>query len=171
MPKPHGSAINTALGGSQNRDETARMNDTLQQGIAPGKKPAARWIPAIARVLLGLPLVVFGLNLFFNFIPQPKTAIPEPAMTFAGALMQSGYMMPLIGLTLLVAGVLLVSNRFVPLALAIFAPFILNSIAFHVFLERSGLPMAGVFLALELYLAWAYRDAFRPMLVARATAR
>ena len=38
------------------------------------------------------------------------------------------------------------------------------------FLERSGLPMAGVFLALELYLAWAYRDAFRPMLIARATA-
>src|SRR5260370_246030 len=98
MSKTHGSAINMALGGSENRDETVRMNDTLQQAIAPGKKPFVRWIPAIARVLLGLPLVVFGLNLFFHFIPEPKTAIPEPAMAFAGALMQSGYMMPLIGL-------------------------------------------------------------------------
>jgi len=145
------------------------MNATLQQDTASEDRSFKRWIPAIARILLGLPLLVFGPNLFFHFIPQPKTAIPEGAMAFVGALMQSGYMMPLIGLTLLVTGVLLVSNRLVPLALALFAPFILNSIVFHVFLERSGLPMAGVFLVLELYLAWAYRHAFRPMLAARVT--
>jgi hypothetical protein len=66
-------------------------------------------------------------------------------------------------------GVLLLVNRFVPLALALFAPFMVNSIAFHIFLEHSGLPMAAVFLALELYLAWSYRAAFRPMLAARVT--
>jgi hypothetical protein len=52
----------------------------------------------------------------------------------------------------------------VPLALALFAPFIVNSIAFHTFLEHSGLPMAAVFLILEVYLAWSYRNAYRPML-------
>src|SRR6266446_5812898 len=140
------------------------MNATPAQRTASERKSFQGWIPAIARILLGLPLIVFGLNLFFNFIPQPKTAIPEGAMAFVGALVQSGYMMPLIGLTQLVTGVLLVSNRFVPLALAIFAPFILNSIVFHVFLERSGLPMAGVFLVLELYLVWVYRHAFGTML-------
>ena len=61
------------------------------------------------------------------------------------------------------------SNRFVPLALALFAPFIVNSIAFHCFLARAGLPMAIVFLALELYLAWAYRKSFGPMLAAQTT--
>jgi hypothetical protein len=142
------------------------MNDTPAQRTASERKSVQGRIPAIARILLGLPLLVFGLNLFFHFIPQPKTAISEGAMAFVGALTQSGYMMPLIGFTLLVTGVLLVSNRFVPLALAIFAPFILNSIAFHVFMEHSGLPMAGVFLVLELYLAWAYRHAFRTMLAA-----
>ena len=91
-------------------------------------------------------------------------------MAFAGALFKSGYMMPLIGATLLVSGVLLVTNRFVPLALALFAPFILNSILFHACLERTGLPMATVFLALELFLAWSYRSAYRPMLAARVTA-
>ena len=138
-------------------------------GAAPAKKSFKHWIPVIARFLLGLPLLIFGLNMFFHFIPEPKTAMPEGAMAFAGALVQSGYMMPLIGITLLVSGALLVSNLFVPLALAIFAPFILNSIAFHVFLERSGLPMAAVFLVLELYLAWAYRQSFRPMLAAKTT--
>ena len=77
-------------------------------------------------------------------------------------------MMPLIGLTLLTVGVLLLLNRFVPLALVLFAPFIVNSLAFHVFLERGGLPIASVFLALELYLAWAYRHAYAPLLTARS---
>jgi hypothetical protein len=70
----------------------------------------------------------------------------------------------------LIVGVLLVLNRFVPLALALFAPFIVNSIAFHVFLEPSGLPVAAVFLALEVYLAWAYRNTYRSMLAMRAAA-
>ena len=76
-------------------------------------------------------------------------------------------MMQLIGTTQLIVGVLLVLNRFVPLALALFAPFIVNSIAFHIFLEHSGLPMAAIFLALEVYLAWTYRNAYRPMLAMR----
>jgi hypothetical protein len=136
---------------------------------APHSPSFARHIPTVVRYLMGLPLVVFGLNGFLNFIPQPTTPLPEGAMAFAGALMKSGYMLPLIGVTHLVVGVMLVTNRFVPLALALFAPFMVNSIAFHVFLEPSGLPMASVFLALELYLAWTYRRAFAPMLAARVT--
>lgn len=131
----------------------------------------ARYLPVIARILLGLPLAVFGLNGFLNFIPQPETPMPEAAMAFAAALMATGYMMKLIAITHLIVGTLLLLNRFVPLALALFAPFIVNSVAFHIFLERSGLGMACVFLAFELYLAWAYRDAFKPMLAARVTPR
>jgi len=131
-------------------------------------KSCRRHIPAtIVRFLLGLPLVVFGLNMFFHFIPEPKTPMSEGAMAFAGALANSGYMMQLIGVTQLIVGVMLVSNRFVPLALALFAPFMVNSIAFHLFLAPSGLPMAGIFMAMELYLAWAYRAAYRSMLAAR----
>jgi hypothetical protein len=130
---------------------------------------STRFFPAIARILMGLPLLVFGLNMFLNFIPQPKTPMAEGAMAFAGALFKSGYMMPLIGTTQLIVGAMLVSNCFVPLALALFVPFIVNSIAFHVFLEHSGLPMSAIFLALELYLTWAYRHAYRPMLAARVT--
>ena len=130
---------------------------------------AVRRLTTIARFLLGLPLLVFGLNAFFNFIPQPKTPMPEKAMAFAGALFNSGYMMQLIGVTFLVVSVFLMLNRFVPLALALFAPFIVNSLCFHIFLEHTGLPMAVIFAAVELYLAWAYRAAFRPMLAAKHT--
>lgn len=139
--------------------------DTGREGRT--SRSFARFLPAIARVLLGAPLVVFGLNGFLNFIPPPPTPLPEGATAFLGALAQTGYMVQLIGATHLVVGVLLLANRFVPLALALLAPFLVNSIAFHGFLEPSGLPMAIGFLALELYLAWKYREAYRPMLQAR----
>jgi hypothetical protein len=139
---------------------------TAETGQTP--KSFARHVPTIARILMGLPLIVLGLNGFFDFIPQPATALPERAAAFADALMKSGYMMQLIGGTQLIVGVLLVSNRFVPLALTLFAPFMVNSIAFHLCLEHSGLPIAAVFLALEIYLAWTCRNAYRTMLAMRA---
>ena len=133
----------------------------------PGK--TGRVMTAIARYVLGIPLLVFGLNMFFNFIPTPKTEMPPGAVEFSKALADTHYMMPMIGVTFLIVSVCLVLNRFVPLALALFAPFMVNSILFHVCLEHSGLPMAIVFLALELFLAWSYRSAYRSMLAARVS--
>lgn len=147
------------------------MSDpTASVPAAPATKSFARFIPHVVRVLAGLLFLFSGLS---NFIPQlqPKTppVMPEKALAFVGALANSGYMMPLIGITLLVAGALLLVNRFVPLALALLAPFMVNSVAFHVFLEPSGRVMSGLCALAVLYLAWAYRGAYRPMLKARVT--
>jgi hypothetical protein len=64
----------------------------------------------------------------------------------------------------------LLSNRFVPLALVVLSPIVLNILAFHLFLEPSGTGLAVTILALELYLAWAHRRTYAPLLAARATA-
>jgi len=114
---------------------------------------------------MGLVFFVFGLNGFLHFIQQP--APPAPAMAFFGALFATGYMLPLVMGTQLLVGVLLLSNRFVPLALALIAPIIVNIVAFHVALAPAGLPLALVVLAFELLLAWSYRAAFRAMLLPR----
>jgi uncharacterized membrane protein YphA (DoxX/SURF4 family) len=130
---------------------------------------AVRHAPTVARVLLGLTFLVFGLNGFFQFLPQPSTPPPEGAMAFFGALVKTGYMLPLIKGTEVLAGALLLSNRFATLALALLAPIIVNIVAFHAFLAPSGAGPAVVVLVLELYLAWSYRDAYRPMLATKAT--
>jgi len=78
-------------------------------------------------------------------------------------------MFPLICGTEAVVGGLLLANRLVPLALALLAPVVVNILAFHVFLEPSGLGVALVVCALELDLAWGYRSAYRPMLALRAS--
>ena len=130
-------------------------------------KPRTCIATLIARLLMGLMFLVFGLNGFLNFIPQPKEAMPEGAVALFEGFMKSGYMMQLISGTQLLVGVLLLLNRFVPLALALIAPVIVNIVAFHIFLVRPGMPIAIVVLALELYLAWSYRDSYRPMLAAK----
>jgi len=143
--------------------------ETTLNAVAGEPKSFARHMPTIARFLMGLMFFVFGLNGFLNFIPQPKTPMPDGAMAFAGALMKTGYMFPLVMGTQLLVGVLLLLNRFVPLALAFITPIIVGIITFHLFLAPSGIAPGIVVLILDLYLAWAYRGAFRPMLAMRTT--
>src|SRR5262245_19645109 len=97
-------------------------------------KPPKRYLPLIARILMGLGFLVFGLNGFFQFIPQPKTPPPQAAMDFAGALIKTGYMMKLVSGTQAVVGALLLLNLFVPLALVLIAPVLVNIILFHLYL-------------------------------------
>jgi uncharacterized membrane protein YphA (DoxX/SURF4 family) len=146
------------------------MPPTMEDKMKTGQpKSFARHLPTVARILMGLPFFVSGLNGFLNFLPQPSMTLPPGAVAFAEALVKTGYMMPLIFGTQLIVGALLLANRFVPLALALIAPFLVNALAFHLFLEPSGRPVVLAFLALEIYLAWVYRRAFRPMLAMRVT--
>jgi uncharacterized membrane protein YphA (DoxX/SURF4 family) len=125
----------------------------------------SRFAPSASRIVLGLIFFVFGLNGFLQFIPQPP--IPGGAGAFAGALAATGYMFPLIKSVEVIGGALLLSNRFVPLALAIVAPNVVNILLFHAVLAPGGLPVALLVLALELFTAWSYRDAYASMLHAR----
>lgn len=124
-------------------------------------------LPTAARLLLGLAFFVFGLNGFLNFLPAPSGDMSEAATAFMGGLVAAGYMFPLIKGVELFAGLLLLANRFVPLALALLAPVLVNIVAYHVFLMPEGTGV-GVFLtSLTVYLAWAYRHAFAPMLASK----
>lgn len=125
-----------------------------------------RFLPAIGRWLLGLPLIVFGALDLFHPMAPPADLAPQ-AKAFSLALAQTGYMMPMIGVVLLVGGILLVSNRFVPLALLLLAPFFVNSLLFHLVLEHTGIPPALVFSSLLLSLAWSYRGVFAAVLQPR----
>ena len=129
-----------------------------------------RYTTPIARILLGLVFFVFGLDGFFHFIPQPTEPPSEPALSFAMGLLKSGYMFPLIKGTEVAVGALLLSNRFVALALVVIAPVIVNIFAFHAFLAPSGIVIAGALVVLEVYLAWVHRSAYRPLFSSRTAA-
>jgi putative oxidoreductase len=105
-------------------------------------------VSTIARYLLGLIFTVFGLNGFLNFIPA--SPVPPLAGQFIGALVQSHYMTVVFALQL-ACGLLLLANRYVPLALTTLAPIIFNIVLVHVFLAPAGLPLAAVVVLLVVY--------------------
>ena len=130
-------------------------------------KATPRFARIAARSLMGLLFLVTGLNAVLPFLPPPD-ALPAGAQDMTVAFAKSGYLLPLLGATQALVGVLLLSGRFVPLALTVIAPVIVNIVAFHAFLAPQGLPVAIVVLALEIYLVIAHRQAFRGVLAARS---
>lgn len=121
-----------------------------------------RHVPTAIRVLLGTIFVISGLNGFLQFMPFPP--MPDRASAFLGALGATGYFLPVLKTCELLAGVALLVNRFVPLALVLLAPVVVQIALFHTFLAPAGLPIAVALVAMELALAWFYRDAYRDML-------
>jgi putative oxidoreductase len=118
-------------------------------------------LPLIFRFLLGAIFLVFGANKLLHFIPQPP--LPPAALPFVTGLAASGYLITTLAIVEIIAGALLISGRFVPLALTMLAPIIVNIALFHTVLAPA--PGMVVFLlAAELYLAWVYREAFRALL-------
>jgi uncharacterized membrane protein YphA (DoxX/SURF4 family) len=122
-----------------------------------------RALQTFARISLGLIFFVAGLDGFLDVLPHPSRPLPERALQFAGALLRSGYFFPMLKGTEVAAGLLFLSNRLVPLAVAIIAPVLVNIFAFHLFLAPDGLPLAIILLALELYLGWTCRGTFGPL--------
>jgi uncharacterized membrane protein YphA (DoxX/SURF4 family) len=123
-------------------------------------------LPTAARIVLGGMFVFSGLNGLLHFAPMPP--MPASAGAFAGALVEAGYFFPLLKSIEVVAGVLLLSGRFVPLALTVLAPVLVNVVAFHAALAPAGLAVPIVLTVLEVYLAYHHRDAFAPLLHARS---
>jgi len=122
-------------------------------------------IVLIARVLLGLVFLVFGLNGFLNFLslrPMPSGLAGQ----FMGALFVSHYYWVIAALQV-VGGVLLLVNRFVPLALVLLGPVVVNIILYHVFLNLSGAPFAAVVTVLWLIVFYGNRQHFSGIFVQR----
>ena len=123
----------------------------------------------MARYLAGVIFLVFGLNGFVSFIPLPPPV--GIAGQFMGALYASHYLWVIFSFQL-VAGALLLVNRYVPLAMAMLAPVIVNILSFHFLMAPSGLPMA-LFVAVLWVLIFvdvrpAFAALFQPRLQARA---
>ena len=112
---------------------------------------------AIARILLGVIFLVFGLNGFLHFIKMPPPT--GVALQFMGALIAS-HEIAVIMLLQVIGAVLLLINRFVPLALLLLGPVIVNIVLFHAFMAPNELPMALIVSVLWILTAYGVRGVF-----------
>ncbi len=115
----------------------------------------------VLRILLGALLIVFGSNKFINFMPALEFANPDAGVLF-GAL-ASSYIMKVVGIVEVVAGLLLVINKVVPFALVLLAPISVNIVLFHATLDPVGIgPAAFVFLV-NTFLISKYWDHYKTL--------
>src|SRR5436190_7653512 len=121
----------------------------------------------IARFLLGLIFLVFGLNGFLHFIPAPPPS--GIAGQFVGALFVSHYLV-VIFLLQIAAAILLLVNRYVPLALTLLAPIIVNILLIHILMLPSGLPLAIIVMGLWIVVFLSVRSAFEGLWQQRVAA-
>ncbi|HXQ71921.1 MAG TPA: DoxX family membrane protein [Pyrinomonadaceae bacterium] len=125
-----------------------------------------RVLTLIARLLLGVLFLVFGLNGFLNFLsmgPPPSGLAGQ----FIGALFVSHYYWVIAALQV-VAGVLLIAGRYVPLALVLLGPIIVNILLYHIFLMPAGIVLAVVATLLWFIVFYSYRQYFSGIFVQRA---
>lgn len=110
------------------------------------------------QILVGLLLVAFGLNKFLHFMPAPP-ATQEMGM-FMGALVKTGYMMPLVGAIQVLTGVSFVLNKFTALMALIIAPVMLNAVLAHLFLDPSTIIASAVILTLIFVVMLKNKEAY-----------
>lgn len=120
----------------------------------------------VARYLLGLIFVVFSLNMWLQFIPVPQPPADSHAASFMAAIYMSGFL-TVVKVLELVGGLLLLSGRFVNLALAILGPIVINIALYHVVILGAGYEMAVVLSVLALTTLLGRKDFVGTLLAAK----
>jgi uncharacterized membrane protein YphA (DoxX/SURF4 family) len=117
----------------------------------------------IVSILFGLMFINSGLNKFFNYMPMPKD-IPEHMIKVITAFMEIGWLMPLIAVAEIAGGILFITNKFRALGAIIILPVLIGILLTHIIFEPSGLPLALVLLAIELWVIIENREKYLPMI-------
>jgi uncharacterized membrane protein YphA (DoxX/SURF4 family) len=119
------------------------------------------------RIVFGFVFTAAGAAGLLQLGPPPT--LSGPAGAYMGGLVAAGYFLPVLKTVELGAGLLLLSGRFVPLALTVLAPIVVHIALFHFLLASEGALVAAFLLVAEAGLALMYRDAFAPLFQARST--
>ena len=119
-------------------------------------------ISKVLRYVLGVAMLIFGANKFAGFMPKPE--LSEKAGIFMGALVDSGYIFPILGVFYIIIGLLLVLNKAVPLALLMLVPISINIVAFHLALDPKGVLFAAVIAILNAILLFTHWSKYETIL-------
>lgn len=115
----------------------------------------------IVRVLMGLMFAFASIVVLFELVPQPEQT--GNVKIFMDGMAASVYMMTTIKVIELICAVAFLSGKFVPLATVVIFPITVNILLFHVFVEPEGLLVAILLMIGNLFLAWHYRNKYKPL--------
>src|SRR5690606_297742 len=117
-----------------------------------------RIIHITARFSFSFVLILFGLNQFLHFLPD--STYPDEAQALVHAFQHSGYIFYAVGTVQMVLGIMLLTNRCIPLGLLFFAPILVNVLLFHICVDIAGFPKVLPTLLLYTYFIFRYKSLF-----------
>ena len=118
---------------------------------------------SIVRILLGIILLVFGLNKFYAlpFLPTPQ--LPESASEFMNSLVATGYVLPIVGVLEVFIAIMLLTKNWIAFALIVLVPISLNILLFHFFLDLPSIGGAVLVAVLNIILIYKHWPQYRPL--------
>lgn len=119
----------------------------------------------VVRILLGLLFLFASVSFFLKLFPVPE--VQGKMKVFNEGLAASGYMLEVVKFIELICGIAFVSGFFVPLATVVIFPIVVNIFLVHAFLAPEGMPVASFVLLANLFLAYAYREKYKPLFSAK----
>jgi putative oxidoreductase len=117
----------------------------------------------VVSILFGLMFINSGLNKFFNYMPMPDD-IPENMIKIMTAFMDIGWLLPLIATAEIIGGLLFMTNKYRALGAIVIFPVMIGIILTHLINVRSGLPIALVLLAINIWVIIENREKYLPMI-------
>jgi putative oxidoreductase len=117
----------------------------------------------VVSLLFGLMFINAGLNMFLHYMPMPKD-MPEPMANFMKVMMELGWFMPLLGLSMLLGGILVIPGKTRALGAIIIFPMLVGILLIHIFNSPKELIMALVLMAINLWIIYENREKYMPMI-------
>jgi putative oxidoreductase len=117
----------------------------------------------VISLLFGLMFINSGLNKFFHYMPMPKD-MPENMMKVMGAFMEIGWLMPLVAVVEIIGGILFITNKYRALGAIMIFPVTLGVLLTHVVNLQSGIPVAVILMAINIWVIIENRAKYMPML-------
>jgi uncharacterized membrane protein YphA (DoxX/SURF4 family) len=117
----------------------------------------------VVSLLFGLVFINAGLNKFFNYMPVPGD-LPEEVIKMSAAMMEMGWLMPLIAVAEIVGGALFITKKYRALGAIIVFPVMVGILLTHFIVAPSGLPLALVLVAVLIWIMIENREKYLPMI-------
>ena len=114
------------------------------------------------QILAVVMLLIFGANGFLQFMPMPP--MPEAMAGYMGALFQTGFIFPIVGIVEIIVGLAFVSNKFVALMAVILMPVMINAVLAHLFLDPAGVGGSAVILLLTIIIMFNHKEQYALMM-------
>ncbi len=114
-------------------------------------------------ILFGLMFINAGLNKFLNYIPVPKD-MPENMVKLMTAFTEIGWLIPLVAIVEIIGGILFITNKYRALGAIIILPVMIGILLIHIMNEPSGLPIASILFAINIWVIVENRGKYLPMI-------